>query len=72
MRLPGVRGRFQHLATPNWSRMTGGCHLDRDPIAAMRDAGFVVTDCERFLLPVGSTIVGAAVQGSARPSARAA
>jgi hypothetical protein len=72
VRMPGVRGRFQHAWTPAWSRVTGGCHLDRDPIAAMREAGFIVTDCERFVLPFGSAIVGAAVQGSARPSARTA
>jgi len=62
----GARGRIQSLATPVWSRIVPGCHLDRDPVVAMRDAGFAVTDCERFHMPLGNALVGAAVQGAAR------
>jgi len=58
--------------TPLWKRAVPGCHLDRDPISAMRRAGFLVTDCERFQLPLGNTLVGAAVQGAARSDRRTA
>lgn len=70
VRMPGGRGRFQQLATPLWKRMMGGCHLDREPISAMRSAGFLVTDCERFEFPLGNAMVGGAVQGSARHDKR--
>ena len=67
---PGMRGRFQRMANPMWMRMMGGCHLDREPISAMRRAGLLVTDCERFEIPLGNALVGAAVQGSARHDRR--
>ncbi len=44
---PGVRGRAQRWATPMWRRVAGGCHLDRDSLGAMRQAGFVISDCSR-------------------------
>lgn len=44
---PGVRGHLQRRATPVWQRVAGGCHLDRDSLGAMRQAGFVITDCSR-------------------------
>jgi SAM-dependent methyltransferase len=72
VRAPGGRGRVQRAVTPLWKRAVPGCHLDRDPIAAMRRAGFLVTDCERFQLPLGNTLVGAAVQGAARTDRRTA
>ncbi|MEA3076191.1 MAG: hypothetical protein QOF60_1099 [Actinomycetota bacterium] len=61
VRLPGVRGMLQAAATPVWSRIGGGCHLDRDTLDALRAAGFAITDCERS---------GALVQGIAQPSRR--
>src|SRR5689334_19629308 len=51
VRAAGARGRVQRAVTPLWKRAVPGCHLDRDPIVAMRAAGFLVTDCERFQLP---------------------
>ncbi len=35
--------RWQRRATPLWKRLVGGCHLDRDVPALIRDAGFRVT-----------------------------
>ncbi|MEO6120550.1 MAG: class I SAM-dependent methyltransferase, partial [Acidimicrobiales bacterium] len=45
-RAPGLRGRMQAVATPAWRRLAAGCHLDRDVPAALRQAGFVISDIE--------------------------
>jgi SAM-dependent methyltransferase len=34
-----------------WPRLNGGCHLARDPIAALREAGFELGPYQRLLLP---------------------
>jgi SAM-dependent methyltransferase len=34
--------RFQDLIQPLWSGIAAGCHPNRDPVAALRRAGFVV------------------------------
>lgn len=60
----GAVARLQHVATPAWSRVAGGCQLDRDTIAALRAAGFVVTDLER-LAPLGRLGAGSVVRGRA-------
>lgn len=60
--------RFQRLATPWWSRVAGGCQLDRDTIGALRSAGFVITDLER-LAPLGRLTAGSVVRGRAIPRA---
>jgi hypothetical protein len=54
----------QRSAAPAWARITGGCRLDRDIIAAVREAGFVVADCER-LAPLGRLSAGTVVSGRA-------
>ena len=41
--------RVQRRADPFWTRFAGGCHLARDTATAIRDAGFDIVDCERFL-----------------------
>lgn len=42
---PDTRTRWwQHRLTPIWRRITGGCHLDRDLPAVLRDAGFAVDE----------------------------
>ena len=69
---PGWRGVIQRAAQPVWTRLTGGCHLDRDVPAALRAAGFKVTDVERFDQPLANPLVAAAATGQARPTATAA
>jgi len=32
----------QHLVDPVWTRLAGGCHLTRDPVALLEGAGLVV------------------------------
>ncbi|WP_406336183.1 class I SAM-dependent methyltransferase [Streptomyces sp. NBC_00203] len=34
-----------------WPRLNGGCHLSRDPVAALRDAGFELGPYRRMLMP---------------------
>ncbi|NMO33064.1 class I SAM-dependent methyltransferase [Streptomyces sp. GMY01] len=34
-----------------WPLLTGGCHLSRDPVAALRDAGFTLGPYRRVLMP---------------------
>jgi ubiquinone/menaquinone biosynthesis C-methylase UbiE len=41
--------RRQRLAQPIWSHLAGGCHLTRNTLAAIEQAGFTVDRCEHFL-----------------------
>jgi len=41
-------GRLQDAVTPLWSRVAGGCHLNRDTAAAIEAAGFRIEVIERF------------------------
>ena len=36
--------RRQRRADPIWTRLAGGCHLNRDTATAIRDAGFEIAD----------------------------
>jgi ubiquinone/menaquinone biosynthesis C-methylase UbiE len=46
----GVR-RWQDRLTPVWKAMAGGCHLNRDIPALLREGGFRVSDMETMYLP---------------------
>ncbi|HEX4896082.1 MAG TPA: class I SAM-dependent methyltransferase, partial [Solimonas sp.] len=46
----GVR-RWQSRLTPAWSRLAGGCHLDRDIPALLAQAGFVTDAPQAAYLP---------------------
>ncbi|MBW3615185.1 MAG: class I SAM-dependent methyltransferase [Actinobacteria bacterium] len=63
VRASGWLGRAQAVATPFWSRLAAGCHLDRPTLGAIRAAGLAITDCDRW---------GVFVQGVARPAHRRA
>ena len=66
----GFRGRAQHVADPLWTRLAGGCHLDRDLDVALRAAGLASGDKEVFDFPHGGPstlgLVHDVVAGSAR------
>ena len=47
---PGL-ARVQHLVDPIWHRIGGGCHANRDTLAAIGAAGFVVDRVQRFRFP---------------------
>jgi ubiquinone/menaquinone biosynthesis C-methylase UbiE len=38
----------EDLVTPIWSRFAGGCHPNRDSVAAITAAGFDVASVDRF------------------------
>lgn len=40
---------FQETLTPVWKHLAGGCHLDRDTLSAVREAGFEVERVRRHL-----------------------
>lgn len=41
-------GLLEDAITPLWSRIGGGCHLNRDTTAAIRAAGFDIETLDRF------------------------
>lgn len=43
--------RWQDRLTPVWSRFAGGCHLNRDIPALIREAGFTLEDLQTMYLP---------------------
>jgi SAM-dependent methyltransferase len=43
-----VIGLAEDVVTPLWSRIAGGCHVNRDPVASLVAAGFDVPDVHRF------------------------
>ncbi|WP_433517141.1 class I SAM-dependent methyltransferase [Nonomuraea sp. CA-143628] len=43
-----VRGVLQDLITPLWRLVAGDCRPNRDTGAAIREAGFVIEDSDRF------------------------
>jgi ubiquinone/menaquinone biosynthesis C-methylase UbiE len=43
--------RWQRWLTPVWSKLAGGCHLDRDIPALLEQAGFRSTDMRQMYLP---------------------
>lgn len=65
----GVRGAVQRVVTPLWQRVCAGCHLDRDTAAAIRSAGFLISDCERHRM-AADPFTGLEIQGVARPRDR--
>ena len=60
-----ARGLVQRVSAPSWQRMFDGCRPDRDTVAAVRAAGFLVTDLDRFTLRVAAPVIAPAVQGVA-------
>ena len=42
--------RLQSLAAPAWASVAGGCRLDRDTVATVREAGFDLLEVRRHVL----------------------
>lgn len=54
-RRPGF-ARWQAGLDPLWSRLFGGCHPNRDTLAAIEVAGFELERCRGFGFPVDSRV----------------
>jgi ubiquinone/menaquinone biosynthesis C-methylase UbiE len=63
---PGTQ-KWQHRVTPIWRRLGGGCRLDRDMAALLRDAGYRVDDLTADHTE-GARLLSFTYQGTARPA----
>ena len=59
------RARWQDRLDRPWSVIADGCHPNRETLAAIKAAGFVVEEVERSELPVGPRLVRPYVMGRA-------
>jgi SAM-dependent methyltransferase len=62
----GLRGLAQRAAAPAWTRVFDGCHPDRDTVGAVRTAGFLITDLDRFPMRFAAPMIVPAVAGAAK------
>lgn len=58
--------RWQHRVTPLWRRIAGGCRLDRDMLAILREARFTTEDVTAEMGD-GSRLTAFSYQGVASP-----
>jgi len=61
-----ARSVVGELAAPLWRAATTGCDLRSDPLAAIRAAGFVIRDVERFTMHTFQLPIRLCVAGVAR------
>ena len=59
--------RWQRRINPAWKVVGDGCHLDRDPTAELRRAGFGIDRVRNFYLPHGTRWAGYMYLGAASP-----
>lgn len=57
----------QHLLTPLWSRVAGGCSLERDTRRALAHGGFDTSGLRDDRLPVPVPVVSPVLRGRAQP-----
>jgi SAM-dependent methyltransferase len=65
VRASGSMTRWQDRIDPLWRRLLGGCHPNRDTVAAMGEAGFEMETLETFYPPAPLSGITPHVQGSA-------
>jgi ubiquinone/menaquinone biosynthesis C-methylase UbiE len=65
--------KTQRLVDPIWTRMAGGCHLDRDTAAAIAAAGFEIEQLRhfRFSASIVDRLASTQILGLARKPASA-
>jgi SAM-dependent methyltransferase len=61
----GRLARWQRRLTPIQRCVADGCHLDRDPIGALRRTGFAVAESETFRFPRGHPLIRDGIQAVA-------
>lgn len=59
--------RFQDMINPLWTRLAGGCNVNRDIESLLREAGFAIEKVERFYRPSRPKFVTWHFLGAARP-----
>lgn len=57
--------RLQRRLDPLWTRFACGCHLDRDPVAVLTEAGLAPQHVEAFEVPGAARFAAWAVEGRA-------
>src|SRR5215204_5109667 len=65
VRAAGSTARWQDRLDPLWGRLHGGCHPNRDTVAAIEEAGFEIETFESFYPPIFLSSFTPHVQGSA-------
>jgi ubiquinone/menaquinone biosynthesis C-methylase UbiE len=65
VRAEGSAARWQDRLEPLWRRLFGGCHPNRDTVAAFEESGFEIESFESFLPPDPLSVLMPCVQGSA-------
>jgi ubiquinone/menaquinone biosynthesis C-methylase UbiE len=65
VRAAGSTAHWQDRLEPLWRRLLGGCHPNRDTVAAIEEAGFEIETFESFHPPVFLSSLTPHVQGSA-------
>ncbi|HEX2740403.1 MAG TPA: class I SAM-dependent methyltransferase [Rubrobacter sp.] len=65
VRATGSIARWQDRIEPFWRRLFGGCHPNRDTVAAIEEVGFEIESFESFYPPVPRSGLIPHVQGSA-------
>ena len=65
VRAAGPMAHWQDRIEPVWGRLFGGCHPNRDTVAAIEEAGFEIETFESFYPPVPLSALIPHVQGSA-------
>lgn len=65
VRAGGSTARWQDRIEPLWGRFLGGCHPNRDTVAAIEAAGFELETLERFHPPVPLSRLTPYIQGCA-------
>ena len=65
VRAAGSAARWQDRLEPLWRRLLGGCHPNRDTVAAIEEAGFEIETFESFYSPDPLSALMPHVQGSA-------
>jgi ubiquinone/menaquinone biosynthesis C-methylase UbiE len=65
VRAAGSMARWQDRLEPLWRRLFGGCHPNRDTVAAIEEAGFEIETFESFYPPDPLSVLTPHVQGSA-------
>jgi ubiquinone/menaquinone biosynthesis C-methylase UbiE len=62
------RSRWQDRLNGAWGRIAGGCHLNRDPLQLIEDAGFVIGVRQRERFPLHLWQLGNHLNGEAFPA----